>query len=392
MLPAAEFVKRARENGFDFYTGVPCSFLTPLINRVISDRSLKYVGATSEGEAIGIASGAWLAGRLPVVMCQNSGLGNTVNPITSLSHTLRIPLLLITTWRGQPGLHDEPQHEVMGPITPDLLETIRVPHAVFESSAAGLSEQLGTAVSYMNSRRLPYALLMRKDTIAPETLSPETRVLRSSGVVRDLRTRTGAPARFAILSSVVETVPETAAIVATTGKCARELFTLGDRNQNLYVVGSMGCASAIGLGVSLHVERPVVVLDGDGAALMKMGNMATIGAHSPHHLIHIILDNGVHDSTGGQETVSAVIDFASVAVACGYHSAARCDDVVGFEKALAHALRQSGPHLIHVQIQAGSIEKLGRPTVSPDTVAARFREFLAGGEAIAAKAEAEPVH
>lgn len=376
MLPASEFVNIARECGLDFYTGVPCSFLTPLINRVISDRSLQYVGATSEGEAIGIAAGAWLAGRLPVVMCQNSGLGNTVNPITSLNHTLRIPLLLVTTWRGQPGLYDEPQHEVMGPITPSLLETIRVPHQIFAGEPDGLSDQLETAVSYMDRKRLPYALLMQKDTIAPEPLSSAPRETRPRARVQDLRTMTGRPSRFDVLSAVIATIPATAAVVATTGKCARELFTVGDRPQNLYAVGSMGCASAIGLGLSLHVERPVVVLDGDGAALMKMGNMATIGAHAPKHLVHIILDNGVHDSTGGQETVSATIDFAMIAAACGYASAARCDDLIGFGKALDSVLQQTGAHLIHVQITPGSIEKLGRPTVAPDVVAARFRDFV----------------
>jgi phosphonopyruvate decarboxylase len=391
MLPAPEFVKLARENGLDFYTGVPCSFLTPLINRVISDRSLQYVGATSEGEAIGIASGAWLAGRLPVVMCQNSGLGNTVNPITSLSHTLRIPLLLITTWRGQPGLSDEPQHAVMGPITPSLLETIRVPHKVFANDLTRLSEQLETAVAYMNDERLPYSLLMRKDTIAPAALSAEPKAFRPSALVQDFRTHGGKPTRFDVLSSVRSNAPETAALIATTGKCARELFTLGDRHQNLYLVGSMGCASAVGLGVSLQVERPVIVLDGDGAALMKMGNMATIGAHSPKHLVHVILDNGVHDSTGGQQTVSATIDFASVAAACGYYSASRCDNVVVFEMVLSKALQEPGTHLIHVQIQPGSIEKLGRPTIAPDEVAERFRSFLSGVKVASSSAIAEAV-
>jgi phosphonopyruvate decarboxylase len=391
MLPAPEFVKLARENGLDFYTGVPCSFLTPLINRVISDRSLQYVGATSEGEAIGIASGAWLAGRLPVVMCQNSGLGNTVNPITSLSHTLRIPLLLITTWRGQPGLSDEPQHAVMGPITPSLLETIRVPHKVFANDLTRLSEQLETAVAYMNDERLPYSLLMRKDTIAPAALSAEPKAFRPSALVQDFRTHGGKPTRFDVLSSVRSNAPETAALIATTGKCARELFTLGDRHQNLYLVGSMGCASAVGLGVSLQVERPVIVLDGDGAALMKMGNMATIGAHSPKHLVHVILDNGVHDSTGGQQTVSATIDFASVAAACGYYSASRCDNVVVFEMVLSKALQEPGTHLIHVQIQPGSIEKLGRPTIAPDEVAERFRSFLSGVKVASSSAIAEGV-
>jgi len=381
MLSAPEFVRRASEAGLDFYTGVPCSFLTPLINRVISDRSLRYVGAASEGEAIGIASGAWLAGRLPVVMCQNSGLGNTVNPITSLSHTLRIPLLLITTWRGEPGIADEPQHDVMGAITPQLLETMRVPHAVMAPDATELSRQLATATAAMHDSRLPYAFIMRKDTIAPEALDGEPILPGRQPPVEDRLTHVRSTARIEALAAILDSVPDTAAIVATTGKCARELFTLGDRVQNLYVVGSMGCASAVGLGIALNVERPIVVLDGDGAALMKLGTLATIGAYAPKQLIHIILDNGVHDSTGGQETVSASVDFALVAAACGYGTASRCDDVGGLRQAVATALARPGPHLIHMRITPGSIDKLGRPTVSPQEVAARFRDFLLGGAA-----------
>ncbi|MDP7640851.1 MAG: thiamine pyrophosphate-binding protein, partial [Alphaproteobacteria bacterium] len=140
MIAADDFLGPARALGFDFYTGVPCSFLTPLINRVISDPELDYVGATSEGEAVAIAAGAWLAGRKSVVMCQNSGLGNAVNPLTSLNWPFRIPALMIVTWRGQPGLEDEPQHELMGQVTAGLLDVIRLPHAPFPSEKSGISE------------------------------------------------------------------------------------------------------------------------------------------------------------------------------------------------------------------------------------------------------------
>jgi phosphonopyruvate decarboxylase len=172
-------------------------------------------------------------------------------------------------------------------------------------------------------------------------------------------------------------VPQSAAIVATTGKAGRELFTLADRKQHLYQVGSMGCASGMGLGVALNVRRPVIVLDGDGAALMKLGTMATIGARAPSNLVHIVLDNGVHDSTGGQATVSATADFADIALACGYSLVASCTGLTGFETGLRSALAATGPCLVHVRIAPGSIEKLGRPTVSPPEIARRFRSFLA---------------
>jgi phosphonopyruvate decarboxylase len=170
--------------------------------------------------------------------------------------------------------------------------------------------------------------------------------------------------------------PEAAAIIATTGKAGRELFTLADRKQHFYLVGSMGCSSGVGLGVSLNTRRPVIVLDGDGAALMKLGTFATIG---PDNLIHIVLDNGVHDSTGGQATVSAAIDFAGVALACNYRRAISCDSILGFDRAFAQALEAGGPTLVHVRIQPGSMDKLGRPTVSPQQVAKRFQSFLTTG-------------
>src|SRR3990172_4228112 len=149
VIAAATFLNQARRRGFDFYTGVPCSFLTPLINQVIGDRAAGYVGAASEGEAVAIAAGAWLAGRGPVVMCQNSGLGNTINPLTSLNWPFRIPVLLITTWRGQPGLKDEPQHELMGRITAILLEAAEVRHRAFPKTEADIGAALDAAGAAM---------------------------------------------------------------------------------------------------------------------------------------------------------------------------------------------------------------------------------------------------
>lgn len=378
MIHAQTFLDQAAERGFDFYTGVPCSFLTPIINRVISDKGTEYIGAASEGEAVGIASGAWLAGRSTVVMCQNSGLGNTINPLTSLNWPFRIPTMMLVTLRGEPGLQDEPQHELMGEITARLLDDIRVPNGPFPESDDAIPAALNAACESMASNDLPYGFIVRKGTVADEPLDEQPIKARPKGAFQNRAEGGGRPTRYEALEQVLATVPDEAAIIATTGKCGRELFTLADRPQHLYQVGSMGCASAMGLGVAVNVDRPVIVLDGDGAALMKMGSFATVGAEAPENLIHIVLDNGVHDSTGGQATVSAGVDFAEVAIACGYAASCTCDSKDGLAAALKLALAGPGPHLIHIRIKPGSLETLGRPTVQPPEVARRFRDFLCG--------------
>ncbi|GGG37498.1 thiamine pyrophosphate enzyme [Caldovatus sediminis] len=389
MIAASDFFAEAARAGFDFYTGVPCSFLTPLINGALSAPGLAYVGAASEGEAVAIAAGAWLAGRQTVVMCQNSGLGNAVNPLTSLNEPFRIPTLLIVTWRGEPGIPDEPQHALMGRITQDLLAVIGVPHAPFPAAREALAPAFAEATERMRSTGLPFAFVMRKGDVAEEELRPADRPLPAPGRRADFPAgAAGRPARAAALERFLRLVPENGAVIATTGKCGRELFTLADRPQHLYQVGSMGGASGMALGVALNTRAPVFVLDGDGAALMKLGTFATIGACAPRNLVHILLDNGVHDSTGGQPTVSASVDFAAVALACGYAYAAACAGLDGFEAALREAMARPGPALIHLRIAPGSMAKLGRPTVPPPEVARRFRAFLAGVAAAAAGRDA----
>ena len=377
MITAADFLAAATRQGFDFYTGVPCSFLTPLINGVLSRPALAYVGAASEGEAVAIAAGAWLAGRKTVVMCQNSGLGNAVNPLTSLNAPFRIPTLLITTWRGQPGIKDEPQHVLMGQITQQLLSTIDVEHAAFPTTEEALPASLRHASARMAERELPYAFVMEQGSVRDDGLDLPPPRRSEPGRREDLSGSGERPSRAAVLERLLALVDPAAAVIATTGKCGRELFTLADRRQHLYQVGSMGCASGMGLGVALNVSRPVVVLDGDGAALMKLGSLATIGAYAPAGLIHIVLDNGVHDSTGGQPTVSNTVDFAGVALACGYRHAVSCDTLDGFAAAYRSAAGGPKPALIHARIAAGSMSKLGRPTIAPDDVARRFKAFLA---------------
>lgn len=386
MITAADFFAAAARHGFDFYTGVPCSFLTPLINGVLSRPSLAYVGAASEGEAVAIASGAWLAGRKTVVMCQNSGLGNAVNPLTSLNAPFRIPTLLITTWRGQPGIKDEPQHVLMGRITQKLLSVIEVEHEAFPKTAEALPAAFQRATARMAETDLPFAFVMEQGDVRDDGLELQPPRRTQPGKRDDLTMPGDLPSRVAVLERFLALVDPAAAVIATTGKCGRELFTLSDRKQHLYQVGSLGCASGMGLGVALNASRPVVVLDGDGAALMKLGSFATIGAYAPAGLIHVLLDNGVHDLTGGQPTVSSSVDFAAVALACGYRYAVSCDTLDGFAAAYRAAAAGPKPALIHARIAPGSMSKLGRPTIAPEDVARRFKAFLA--EPVAASAAA----
>ncbi|MDD9878093.1 MAG: phosphonopyruvate decarboxylase [Magnetovibrio sp.] len=377
MIEAEAFLEPALDAGFYFYTGVPCSFLTPIINRVISGPAYGYVAAASEGEAVAIASGAWLAGRETVVMLQNSGLGNAVNPLTSLNFPFRIPTLLVVTWRGGPGIADEPQHELMGEITPDLLDVMRVPHQGFPTYAEEVGPAIEAARRAMDESGLPFGFIMQKGAIAPEDLAAAASAAGGDGTCADHRRGGDLPTRYQTLERMLSVLPDDAAVIATTGKCGRELFTIADRDQHLYQVGSMGCAAAMGLGVAINAVRPVVVVDGDGAALMKLGSLATIGAYRPENLVHMVLDNGTYDSTGGQPTTAASVDFAAAARACGYNVSVNCDDLTTFDELLGNALKSPGPHMVHVRIKPGSMSDLGRPTVTPPEVARRFKAFVA---------------
>ncbi len=296
--------------------------MKPFINYVIQSPELTYIGACSEGEAVGVAMGAHLAGRKTAVICQNSGLGNMVNPLTSLNYPFRVPTLLIITHRGAPGLQDEPQHVLMGQITQELLDVMRIPWKVLPDQAEEVSNVIEEADRYMSSEKLPFALIMKKGTIAPYPLDktadtqPGLRVEPEGSFTVDSDKRM---LRLDALKTLKRLLGNDVLTVATTGKVGRELFALGHCSSQMYMVGSMGCASAIGLGLGLtQNRRKVVVLDGDGAVLMKMGVISTIGHYQPKNLIHIILDNEAYESTGGQATVSGSVDFAQIASACSY--------------------------------------------------------------------------
>jgi len=383
MIQANDFILACTSRGYTFYTGVPCSFLKPLINHVIQSPDVDYIAATSEGEAVGIAAGAYLSGRRVVVMCQNSGLGNMVNPLTSLNFPFRIPLLLIITLRGEPRLNDEPQHELMGQITGELLETLHIQWDFFPDIPEKVAMVLDRAENEMAKTGLPFALIMKKGSVVNKTDLVYSSIRDSqSWVVPEGEFNSKPESRMSRIESVKiirEAFCNDDAIIATTGKIGRELFTLGDTENQMYVVGSMGCTAGIGFGIQyIKRNQRVIVLDGDGAVLMKMGTLATIGSNEPERFIHIILDNEAYESTGGQRSVSPTIDFCSIAAACGYQQCYRTDTRHDLIHAI-HAIKENpGPSLIHVKVSSCSNSSLGRPTLKPFQVKERFMRFLAG--------------
>jgi len=421
-IEAAQFVEAARARGFRRYAGVPCSYLTPFINYVIQDASLDYVSAANEGDAVAISAGVALGGERAITMMQNSGLGNAVSPLTSLTWTFGLPQLLIITWRGEPGgAPDEPQHALMGPITPTMLDTMDVTWELFPSDSAQVDAVLDRACAHMDQTGKPYALLMKKGSVAPFALQgsgapvprPSTVAhtayrgngdanvdtllpIASRGSRTDALRRviTASPLQAGQTSQAPSTTGKTV-VLATTGFTGRELYALDDRANHLYMVGSMGCVATLGLGLArTRPDVRVIAVDGDGAALMRMGLFATVGTYGGDNLWHLLLDNAAHDSTGGQATVSAGVGFAQIAAACGYASATDTDDLDVIDDWLAanaatqHRISEAsadtdtadddvpGAHFLRVFTRPGSPDTLPRPSVTPRQVRARLQDYL----------------
>jgi phosphonopyruvate decarboxylase len=375
MIGAAAFISAASERGVALYTGVPCSYLTPFINHVIGAPGLRYVGAANEGDAVAIAAGSALAGVPAVAMFQNSGLGNAVSPLTSLTHTFRIPVLLIVTWRGEPGgPADEPQHALMGQVTPRMLELMEIPWAPFPSTEDAIGPALDAALAHMRDTRRPYALVMKKGSVAEAKLGPPPAMPapgKASPVTKPKASATRREMLAAIRSAAAADV-----LVATTGYTGRELYALGDAPNQFYMVGSMGCAVSVALGIALaRPKRRVIAIDGDGAALMRLGALATVGCERPANLVHLVLDNGMHESTGGQATAAPAVDFCAIAAGSGYPAVVAAGDPGALAAELARDVR--GPRFIHVPIVPGVPGGLPRPTVTPPELAARLAAFLA---------------
>jgi phosphonopyruvate decarboxylase len=404
VIEARDFVEAARERGFEWYAGVPCSYLTPFINYVLQDPSLHYVSMANEGDAVALIAGVALAGvpagghrrailhrraishRRGVTMMQNSGLGNAVSPLTSLTWTFRLPQLLIVTWRGQPGVADEPQHALMGPITPKMLDTMEVRWELFPTGVAEIGPALDRAMAHMDATGKPYALLMQKGSVAPYPLKPgadaiRTRVSRAVATLEPRRVPAAerVSRQQALRAVVGRTSPSSTAVLASTGFCGRELYAIEDRPNQLYMVGSMGCVVPLALGLALaRPDLRVVALDGDGAALMRMGAFATVGAYSPPNLWHLLLDNGAHDSTGGQATVSPNVSFAEVAAACGYAASLDTDELGRITEWL-DLPPLDGARFARLLTRPGSPADLPRPSITPVDVKARLMQHFGPG-------------
>lgn len=379
MITAESFILAAKEKGFGLYTGVPCSYLTSFINYAIDSLDLRYIGAANEGDAVAIASGAELGGKRGVVMFQNSGLGNAVNPLTSLNHTFKIPILAIVTWRGQPdGEPDEPQHELMGAISPQLLELMQIPWEYFPTETEQIEPTLNRAIAHMVRHQTPYALVMVKGAVASYDLHAQP-LVKPPAITPTLSFHDQAASctRSEILQVIQASLQPQDVLLATTGYSGRELYAIGDRDNQFYMVGSMGCVSSLALGIAItQPKRRVVAIDGDGAGLMRMGAFATIGYERPTNLLHILLDNQIHESTGGQSTVSHSIDFCQIAAACGYERVASATNPQEVKALLGSPSEQLT--FLHVKIAPGIPDKLPRPQIPPPQVAQRLRQFMHG--------------
>jgi phosphonopyruvate decarboxylase len=377
VIEASQFVGPAKQMGFDFWSGVPCSFLTPFINYTIGEVDLTYISSANEGDAVATATGAALGGHRAVAMMQNSGLGNAVSPLTSLNYVFRIPILLIITLRGEPGRADEPQHELMGQITPQLLETMQIPWAWFPDDEDAVESVLEKAVGHMDSSGRPYALIMKKGMVAAYALAPTSgsKDIENGHQSVPVQQKTELPSRQEVLKDLVAAtnVDETI-LIASTGFSGRELYAVDDRPNHLYMVGSMGCAASLGLGLSLvRPDKKVIVIDGDGALLMRMGNLAVVGAYAGNNYYHLLLDNRVHESTGGQATLSASVDFPAMAAASGYQAVIGANDKPA---GLDGLLDASAPAFLCLETRRGVPQDLPRPSVKPAEVARRLMRHL----------------
>jgi phosphonopyruvate decarboxylase len=372
MIHCQDFVDWLVALGVDFYAGVPDSLLKPVCFYLADHAGDKHVVAANEGGAVALACGYHLAtGKVPLVYLQNSGQGNTINPLLSLADrdVYSIPLLLLIGWRGEPGTKDEPQHVKQGKVTVSLLEAMDIPHRVLapEPEAARRCVDELLAIAAAESR--PVALLVRKDTFEP--YKPTAQAAGDFEMTREQA-----------IEAVVADLGETDAIVSTTGKPSRELYECRDRagqghQREFLTVGSMGHASQIAMGIALaQPDRQVFCLDGDGAMLMHMGGAAIVGAAGVANFKHIILNNGVHDSVGGMATAGLQVSFTEIVKACGYTEACRVERHEDLSAKVAQLRSAKGPAMLEIMVQKGARTDLGRPKTSPIENKTAFTEFL----------------
>ena len=361
--------------GADFFTGVPDSQLKALCNYLMSTYGVDgkhHIIAANEGNCTAIAAGYHLAtGKVPVVYMQNSGQGNIINPVASLLNgdVYGMPCIFVIGWRGEPGVHDEPQHIFQGKVTVKLMEDMDIPVCILskDTTEEELAAQM-ESFQVLLAEGKQVCFVVRKGALAFDgkvKYANDNTMLRED-IVRHIAAAAGEDP-----------------IVSTTGKASRELFEIREANgqshcYDFLTVGSMGHSSSIALGIALQQpQRKVWIIDGDGAVLMHMGSMAVLASQNPGNIVHIVINNGAHETVGGQPTAMANVDVVAVAKGCGYPNAVSVDSFEALDAALAEARAKSELTLIEVKCAIGARDDLGRPTTTAQENKQAFMEFLA---------------
>ena len=389
MISGRDVATLLTRHGFDFFTGVPCSLVEDVIAVLESAREAPYVAAVREDAAVGLAAGAWLAGRRPCVLMQNSGLGTSLNALASLSLMYGLPALVVVTWRGYEG-KDAPEHILTGRITPQILDLLEMPYRVLSADSA--AADVTWAAKEMDTRMQPVAIVVPPRVVQTGMVHGEAMIARPSGPggpaegPRRQIKKTGEAGDAALTPSISRLAAITAArkpigtepIVHANGYICRESFSVGDRPGNFYMIGSMGLASAIGLGLTLaRPDRAAVVFDGDGNLLMNFGILAMVGGLAPRRLVHVVFDNEVYGSTGNQSSPSRGVRLDRVAAAAGYRSVSAVTAAADVEDAVRAALAGDGPHFVLVKTTAEEAD-VPRIPYSPAEIRDRFRASLEG--------------
>tara|TARA_Y100001972_G_C7665355_1_gene336226 strand:- start:1011 stop:2129 length:1119 start_codon:yes stop_codon:yes gene_type:complete len=359
MLDCKAFYDYLKGQGVHLTTGVPDSLLKDFCAYAYDHG--RDIIAANEGAAIGLAAGHYLAtSQIPLVYMQNSGFGNAINPITSLidPEVYAIPMLIMIGWRGEPGVKDEPQHIKQGRVNEALLKALELPYAILSDDFDTAKGQVDVAFKHMNSTKSPYVLLVRKGTFE------SYKIQSASGNSFEMN-------REDAIREILPFLTDEDILVSTTGKSSREVFEYraakGEpHNRDFLTVGCMGHASQIALGIALEKpNRNVYCLDGDGAVLMHMGSLAIIGDQAGTNYKHILINNGSHDSVGGQATVAQDLDFEKIVSGSGYRSFKSVETRTDLKKAMQSFVTEPGPSFLEVKTKAGARADLGRPTIKP---------------------------
>lgn len=361
MIRPEFFIEKLRENGIDCFAGVPDSLLKNMCAYITDHFDAAHnIIAANEGAAVGLAAGHYLAtGKPACVYMQNSGEGNIINPLASLTdqEVYNIPVLLLIGWRGRPGVHDEPQHVKQGKVTTGLLNVMGINYEVLAKEEDKAEKQIAKALKALQNKEV-FALVIEKDTFDEYKLQNVEK--------NDL-----TMSREEAIQTVAAALGEKDCIVSTTGMISRELFEYRaamnqGHERDFLTVGSMGHASQIALGIALaQPERRVWCFDGDGATIMHLGSMAIVANKAPKNYVHVVFNNGAHDSVGGQPTVGLKIDLPAVANAVGYKATYSVDNKADLEDILKQVNGFESPVLLEIKVKKGNRKDLGRPTTTP---------------------------